>query len=147
SRAPDFLAPCVESVAAAISMAAHRPALLLDLTEAYYVVQRHERDADYWPPDEGVRHHRTRGLGAPMAGWYLGPFWQLLQAVPLPALALINRLLDHAAGARVRLLRRLADRGDAWEPEPRADGDRSGLEMELPGVGIRSLAGDQQAWA
>jgi hypothetical protein len=148
SDAPWWLAPCVESEIAGLSMACHRPDLLLELAEAYYIDRRDNRDRGYSLMDDGVRrHHRKGGFGVPMASWSHGPFFALLRAVPLPALAFINRLLDHAVRARIRLLRSL-DSANAYQAEESTtDDDLAGITLDLPGIGTRRLVGDSHAWA
>lgn len=148
SEAPGFLAPCVEGAVVGLSMASHRPDLLLELAEAYYIDRRDNWDRGYSPMDDGVRgHHRKGGFGVPMASWSYGPFWALLRTVPLPALAFINRLLDHAVRARIRLLRSL-DSANAYQAkESTTDEDLPGFTLDLPDIGARRFVGDSHAWA
>ena len=101
------LGPAVESVVAGRTMARHRAELLLALTDAYYI-ERPRSDSrgmsGYSPLDEGIRHHTARArLGVPIAGWWFGPFWWLLNARSVEALRLINELLDHAASIRIAI--------------------------------------------
>ena len=143
---PGHLAPAVESIVAVSSLVQHQPDLLADLTEAYYIDL--PRDDDNWrggyhPVDDGVRRHERRGaaFGSPMAGWGYGPFWRLLLWDARKGLQVINRILDHAARARVRSLNYLGREFG----EPQTDG-LSGLEIELPGVGKRFCTGDSHVW-
>ena len=69
SEAPSSLKPCVESFVSIISMAAHRPDLLLDLGEAYYIDKQDKWDRGYSGLDDGVRGHRWWALAHP---WWLG---------------------------------------------------------------------------
>ncbi|MFH8976313.1 hypothetical protein [Streptomyces sp. NPDC017890] len=138
------LEPAVESFWAATEMARHQPDLLLALAESYYIEQHDPEEDRYgwshsYPFDDGIRHHRARGsITEQMAGWYRGPFWPLLKAHTLPALALINRMLDHAAAVRVGV------HGD----DVRAPADEpTGAELDLPGVGVRHCVGDEHVWA
>lgn len=135
---PAYLDLSVESATVAISMAIHRPELLLILAESYYI----ERPATHqyrWPVSNplggGVRFHRHRGLGAPFAAWYYGPFLLLLRVRTLDAIAFINRLLDHAAQTRITVL---GESTEASEP--------GGADIELPGIGKRHLVGDSHVW-
>ena len=148
SEAPGFLAPCVEATVVSVSMASHQPDLLMELAEAYYIDKRDSGDRGYSTLDDGVRHHhRKGGFGMRLASWYYGPFWDLLRTVPWRALTLINRLLDHAARARIGLLRRL-DSAHAYQAEQSTtDRDLPGLELELPGIGVRRYVGDAHAWS
>jgi hypothetical protein len=144
AEAPGLLAPCVETLAP-ISMAAHRPELLLELTEAYYILKRNGSGRGYMPYDNGVRdHHQKGGFGSPMVAWHYGPFWPLLRALPRRAIASINRLLDHAARARVQ---RLNDLSMYDKPSPAGDEDSiPGVDLEVPGVGSCRFIGDEHTW-
>lgn len=144
-EAPGFLAPCVETLAP-ISMAAHRPGLLLELAEAYYILKRNGWDRGYMPYDEGVRHHHKKGgFGSPMVAWYYGPFWQLLRTVPWRAVTFINHLLDHAARFRIQLLNNLSASGG--QPALADEVALPGVELDLPGIGRRNFVGDSHAWS
>ncbi|MFW3470690.1 hypothetical protein ACN24M_04545 [Streptomyces microflavus] len=138
-----FLEPAVESFWASTEMARHQPDLLLALAESYYIEQHDPAEARYgwsrsYPFDDGIRHHRARGgLTERLAGWYRGPFWPLLKTHAVSTLALINRMLDHAATVRV------GNHGDDVR-EP-AD-EPTGVELELAGV-VRHCIGDGQVWA
>jgi hypothetical protein len=89
----------VESIGGILGMSAYQPQLLLDLTEAYYIDREGRRGWDYL--DDGIRHHRAYAI-TPEASWWYGPFFRLLNRRPTDAVALINRMLDHAAKMRVR---------------------------------------------
>ncbi|MGH3794468.1 MAG: hypothetical protein ACRDSP_06220 [Pseudonocardiaceae bacterium] len=136
------LEPVVEHVGPVLMMANHQPDLLLALAESYYIERR---DADNVPPygwsgfypfDDGIRHHRSRGSIRMVASHY-GPFWKLLRVRPRPALAFINRMLDHAAAIRV---------GNHDGPETRPLDDLPGADLDLPGVGVRHCVGDEHVW-
>lgn len=145
AESPGFLAACVEAPAVGLSMACHRPELLLDLAETYYIDTSDRWEYGYAPYDDGVRHHhRKGGFGQPLSAWYYGPFWGLLRARPLPALAFINRLLDHGVRARIRLLRGLRD------PTERDIDDRRALPaltISLPMLGEQEYVGDPDSWS
>ena len=137
-----FLEPCVETVFPPLSLSLHRPELLLALADAYYV-ERPRRE-DRWfesadPFSDGIRDHRAHGLGSPMVSWMYGPFWALLKAVPLDALSFINRMLDHAAAARVRTAPGHTVAGVSEPP--------AGVALELPDIGRRHCVGDDHAWS
>ncbi len=139
-----FLAPAVESVGAILAMSTHQPGLLIDLAEAFYIIRRDE-DPEGWSSgffDDGIRHHRPgRGIGVPMAAWYFGPFFRLLNVRLRETVALTNRMLDHAAAARVRQLGGLGNvRFPPGAPLP-------GLDLEFPGVGVRRCVGDEHVWS
>lgn len=138
------LAPAVESAGAVIALSEYQPRLLLALAEAYYIEPHDAEHFGSWGLlDEGIRHHaRAGGVGPPLAGWYFGPFYRLLHARPVDALALINRMLDRAAIARV----------GGPNPDQPADADAPelsplGVELDLPGVGARHCVGDEHVWS
>jgi hypothetical protein len=139
------LGPAVESVIAGRMMAQYRPELLLALTDAYYIDRPRSGSrgmSGSSPLDEGIRNHTGRaGLGVPMAGWWFGPFWLLLNARPVEALRLINELLDHAAAIRIAIRESLLADG---EPRARREDER-GLTLPLPG-GPRRCIGNEQVW-
>ncbi len=128
------LAPAVEPAGAARALAHDNPDLLLALAERFYIL-------DVGPQDMrsflgGIRsHEKSRGATGPLAAWYYGPFWALLNARPADTLGLINRMLDHAAAARA----------SSWQAPP-GPVQVTGLELDLPGAGARWCAGDDQTW-
>jgi len=138
-NAPGHLRHLVESVGASLAMGANQPALLLELTEAYYVEEPRDKFG-ISVMDDGVRNHAFGGMGSPMASWYLGPFFGLLNVRLQETIALINRMLDHAAKVRVAQLGEL----DAELPTDTESIGR--LALELPVVGRRQCTGDGHAW-
>lgn len=101
---PGYLAPAVEPISVATSMSTHRPSLLFELAEAYYIERPVNIPGRPWarsPSDDGVRHHEYHGFGARGVAWYYGPFFALLRADFPGAIELINRLLDHAVRRRI----------------------------------------------
>ena len=129
------LAPAVESAGAAGAMARSNPQLLLALTGRFYILDTGEHD-DIRSLYGGIRsHQRARSPTGPLAAWYYGPFWALLNARPADAVALINRMLDHAAAVRASAGQGVAQPGHV-----------PGLDLDLPGVGTRWCAGDDQTW-
>lgn len=140
---PGNLNPAVESAVVAISMSQARPKLLLDLAEAYYIENPRPRGMWGGSVDDGIRdfrHGLKPGFGVPQAAWFYGPFFRLLNTVPVDAIGFINRMLDHAAKVRVGTLSTL--RGRAGEPE-----DLQGVHLDLPGIGRRLYVGDSHVWA
>jgi hypothetical protein len=140
-----YLAKAVESGHAILALSASNPELLLALAEAYYV-EKPRTDDPWWSDDSslnfGVRWHtHTPAIGVPMAGWYLGPFFRLLNTKPVESLQMIHRLLDHAAMTRVG---RLSRRHAQVEPTENAP---AGLELDLPGEGTRLCIGDAHVWS
>lgn len=139
---PAFLAPLVESFDVANSLAKHDAALLVELAEAYYIEQPQHSPWGSSSFDDGIRHHRSGGFRSPMAAWYLGPFWNLLNADFNLGLGLIDKMLDHGARGRLAVLEEHA-RGH--EPgESRAD---EGLDLDLLGLGLRTYLGDAHVWS
>ena len=128
---PHSLSDCVEKALVPQTMAAHQPELLVELTEAYYIEKPRPDDYYRGVRDEGIRHHWNPG--GPLAAWYLGPFWAMLHARPVEGLAVIQRLLNHAAQHRARTMERF--------------GTKSEYVLRLPGVGEVTCAGDSHAWA
>jgi hypothetical protein len=137
------LAPVVEHLGPVLMMTKHQPQFLLALAESYYIERQDDETSLYgWlgrhSLDEGIRHHRNRGgITARMAAWQYGPFWQLLCATPRDALGLINRILDHAAVIRV---------GEHEGLQDQSVGELPGLDLDLPGVGVRRCVGDGAVW-
>ena len=131
-RDPDRLAPALESPLAGVAVAQFNPTLLADLTEAYYVDRRFRRDdlGGY-----GIRHHQPTGFG-PLAGYYLGPFLALLRSDFVSGVGCLNRMLNHAARARMKILVR-----------PDSPAGQAGLSLELNLTGSpRSYVGDGNVW-
>jgi len=109
---PHSLDHAVEPIFAGYSLAEYNPKLLIDLAVAYYIEDEDDDDDDEfgWSggfDDEGIRHHRFGGLGSPLASFAHGPFLSLFRADYRGGVALLNRMLDHAARHRVRILSNL----------------------------------------
>ena len=101
--APSWLAPAVEALFTGPALACYRRGLLAQLTEAYYLDDEADRSGRY---DDGIRRHRAGG--APLfqlVSWRRGPFMALFQTDFPGGVAVLNRLLNHAALIRVRSLR------------------------------------------
>ncbi|PKQ29598.1 MAG: hypothetical protein CVT60_04515 [Actinobacteria bacterium HGW-Actinobacteria-10] len=139
---PAFLAPLVESFDVANSLSANDASLLLELAEAYYIEQPRHSPWGSSSLDDGIRHHRSGGFRSPMAAWYLGPFWHLLNADFTLGLGLIDKMLDHGARGRLAVLDDLTRRHEPGES--RVD---EGLELDLLGLGPRNYLGDTHVWS
>ncbi|RUO92068.1 hypothetical protein D7Y11_16715 [Corallococcus sp. AB018] len=141
ARAPHELYPCLENSVAPLSLAVHHPALLISLTEAYYI-ERREPDDDPWSYHEmfsmGIRGHQNHGLLASLAAYYYGPFWSLLCAHPREGISLVNRMLDHAARHRVV--------HGAKDPTIIPIVNLPGILVDLPSQGVRHFVGDENVW-
>jgi hypothetical protein len=137
------LASAVESIGPVLAMSEHQPGLLIDLTEAFYIRPHRDDEYDWWDDFEfGIRHHQKTGaVGVPMAAWYYGPFFRLLNTRPAETLALVNRMLDYAAALRVGA----RPRRDAGARE--SENVLPGLDLDLPGAGMRRCVGDEHVWS
>lgn len=143
---PHSLDHAVEAIFAGHSLASYDPKLLIDLAAAYYIEAKDDDDDDDgfgWSggfDDEGIRHHRFGGLGSPLASFTHGPFLALFRADYRGGVALLNRMLDHAARCRVRILSNLRYGEPAHE-------DRAGTRRVLSVAGEpREYVGDGHVW-
>jgi len=143
---PHSLDHAVEPLFAGHSLATYNPKLLIDLAAAYYIEDEDADDDDDgfgWSGgfhDEGIRHHRFGGLGSPLASFTHGPFLSLFRADYRGGVALLNRMLAHAARCRVRILSNLR----YGEPP---NEDRSGMKRVLTVTGEpREYVGDGHVW-
>jgi hypothetical protein len=143
---PHSLDHAVEPIFAGHSLASYDPKLLIDLAAAYYIEDEDDEDDDHgfgWSGgfhDEGIRHHRFGGLGTPLASFTHGPFLSLFRADYRGGVALLNRMLDHAARCRVRILSNLR----YGEPP---DEDRAAMKRVLSVAGEpREYVGDGHVW-
>lgn len=132
-RDPYRLAPAIESPLAGVAVAQFNPRLLVDLTEAYYIDRRSRRSG--LSHDYGIRRHESAGFG-PLAGYYLGPFLALFRADFIGGVGCLNRMLNHAARTRVKVLGR-------HDPTDATDG--LSLELNLTGS-PRLYVGDGHVW-
>jgi hypothetical protein len=126
-------------------MSRAQPKLLLDLAEAYYIEL--PDPSDRWGGghaiDDGIRdfkHGFTPGFGTPQAAWFYGPFFRLLNTMPVETIAFINRMLDHAARFRVGKLSAYSNQSGEHE-------DLEGVQLDLPRIGKRLYVGDSHVWA
>ena len=136
--APAFLAPAVDEFLAGEALAGARAGLLAQLTEAYYL---DDEPSPFQLMEDGIRHHLPKGLGVPLAGRQRGPFLALFRTDFRNGVAVLNRLLNHAARIRTGTLVQL-DKDSPLRP----DTDRR-YEHELSVTGeARSYVGDEHAW-
>ena len=99
--APSWLAPAVEEPLTGQALVMGSPRLLAELTAAYYLDDEFDEDILH---DYGVRRHRWMGLAVPHCAWYRGPFFSLFRTDFRNGVAVLNRLLNHAAQVRARSL-------------------------------------------
>ncbi len=145
---PDKLHACLENLIAPLSLSVHRPQLLLELAEAYYIKTQNEREHSWsgsrHSGDYGVRDHRGVLRSAWIhAAWYYGPFFSLLRAPSVcdKAIDFLNRLLDRAAYVRVD--KRNEPSSFRFTDEAKVE---SGIDIDLPGIGMRRFVGDSHVW-
>ena len=139
--APSWLAPAVEETFTGLALSQYRPGLLAQLTEAYYLDDEADGAGLH---DDGVRHHRVRrgGLFMPHAAWHRGPFMSLFPTNFRGGVAVLNRLLNHAALHRARTLARLSSMSHRL-----GDIDVSPYQADLNITGTRRLyVGDEHVW-
>jgi len=103
--ASQHLAPAVEEPLTGHGLASYSTSLRIDLVEAYCIDERDEDDGYDGLGDEGIRSHE-RGPVTPLAAFYRGPLLALFRADLRGGVSCLNRLLNHAARARVQILRR-----------------------------------------
>ncbi len=137
--APSLLAPALEEPLTGYALANHRRGFLAELTEAYYLDDETDEDSS---DDYGIREHDARSLGVPLAASYRGPFMALFRTDPLNGIAVLNRLLNHAARIRARILARLGRYDQPLENE--AVGPYQ-TDLEISGV-RQSYVGDDHVW-
>ena len=139
--APSSLVPAVEALLTPQALSQYRRGLLAELTEAYYLDD--EGNHSHFGTD-GIRRHDPRYSGSmgPLAAWYLGPFPVLFQTDPRGGIAVLNRLLNHAALVRARTLARLHVMNPGHQ-----DLDIGMFERELDVSGTpKTYVGDEQVW-
>ena len=139
--APSWLAPAVDGPFASRALASYRGGLLAHLTEAYFLDDEADRFDLF---DDGIRNHRARSvLYDPLSAWYLGPFCWLFRTDFRNGVAVLNRLLNHAALMRARTL------ADTLHParQPIEDDALRQYKIELQITGEQKIyVGDQHVW-
>lgn len=138
---PSAVRPAVEELLTGRALATYQRGLLAELTEAYYLDD--EQDG-FGFHDDGIRNHHARAFGVmtPLAAWYRGPFMPLLQSDFRNGVAVLNRMLNHAARARSRILAQLGRHG-----MPVGDGELDAYRTELDITGASVIyVGDGQVW-
>ncbi len=139
--APEYLAPALEGTVCGRALAGYRRGFLADMVLAYYLDE--EEDGSRGDGhEEGVREHQGFSLGAPLAAWYRGPFMPLFRTDFRNGVSVLNRILNHAATVRARILRGL----DLYF-EPAQDSDLDGYRTELEITGTPHVyVGDSGTW-
>jgi hypothetical protein len=141
---PHSLDHAVEPIFAGHSLSAYDSKLLIDLAAAYYIEEEHDDDDSFgWSAgihDDGIRNHRFGGLGSPLTSFTKGPFLALFRVDYRGGVAFLNRILDHAARHRVRILSSLRYGYPTEE-------DRPGTKHVLSITGEpREYVGDCHVW-
>lgn len=105
---PRSLDHAVEPLLAGNSLASYSTKLLVALAAAYYLDQPDEDEYDdfgsYSGLHDGIRDHDFSAVGLPLAHFAKGPFLALFRADYRAGASLLNRMLDHGALCRVRIL-------------------------------------------
>ena len=139
--APSFLAPALEELLTGNAIAGYRRGLLAHLTQAYYLDDEADGSSSM---DDGIRRHHTRrgGLNMPLSAWYQGPFAVLFGTDFRGGVAVLNRMLNHAAQVRARNSSRIYSYTQGLE-----DNDPSSHEviLEITGTPLPYI-GDDQVW-
>lgn len=133
---PRALGPAVDGPFAARALSYRPPGFLAELTESYYV----DEDGSGFRKD-GIRDHDLHGPGGRHAAWYYGPFMSLLQTDFHRGVRVLNRMLNHAARARVRTLASIGRYGAVSEE----DLARYRTELHITGT-KRTYIGDPHVW-
>ena len=139
--APPWLHPAVEELATGRALASYRRGFLAELTEAYYL----DEDADGSGfHEDGIRRHQSRSFGVtPLAAWNRGPFMVLFQTDFRNGVVVLNRMLNHAALARVRTLVGLDCYGAPVDNSELDSAYRT--ELGITGTNI-AYVGDDHVW-
>ena len=138
--APWWLAPAVGELFTGRALATYHPGLLARLTEAYYLDDEPAGSSVF---DDGVRSHRSQEFGlVPLGAWYRGPFMPLVQSDFRNGVAVVNRLLNHAARIRARTLADLRSMGQLLEDQIVGP---FRIELKITGA-RRTYVGDEHVW-
>lgn len=137
--APHDLAPAVEELLTGRAVASYGHGLLADLVEAYYIDDSEDGSGFL---DDGVRRHTFTGFAVPLSAWYRGPFGPMFQTDFRRGVVVVNRLLNHAARARVRTL---ASIGNRWNRLTDEEIAAESIDLRVTGSPVK-YAGDQQVW-
>ena len=138
--APSMLAPAVESFFTGNALACYQRGLLADLTEAYYLDEDADGSSTY---DDGIRRHQYRGHDVFTGfAWYLGPFNSLFRTDFRNGVAVLNRLLNHAASIRQNTLARLDQTSPVFTTDA---GSLYGNDLDITGESRRYM-GDSHVW-
>jgi DNA-binding transcriptional ArsR family regulator len=140
-NAPSWARPAVEEPFTGRALATYRRGFLAELAEAYYVDDEEDGSGFH---EDGIRDHHARGMGVtPLAAWYRGPFMPMFQTDFRNGVAVLNRMLNHAARARARIVAGLDQPfGEPPEGDPL---DQYRTELKITGS-CREYIGDEHVW-
>jgi hypothetical protein len=140
-KAPSWARPAVEEPLTGRALATYRRGFLAELTEAYYVDDEGDGSGFH---EDGIRDHHAKGIGVtPLAAWYRGPFMPMFQTDFRNGVGVLNRMLNHAARARARILAGLGQPfGAPSEGDPL---DEYRTELNITGR-CREYIGDEHVW-
>ena len=138
---PRELAPALEGIVCGRALAGYRQGFLADMVLAYYLDEEDDGSRGLGH-DDGVRDHEGFSFGMPLAAWYRGPFMPLFQTDFRNGVAVLNRILNHAATARARSMV-----GDYryFEPMQDSDLDRWRTNLDITGA-PHVYVGDSGTW-
>ena len=135
---PEYLGPAVDKAVTGWALASYRNGLLANLVEAYYLDDKGDRLGAF---GKGVRDHLWAGLDVPLAASHRGPFMALFQTDFRNGVALLNRLLNHAARVRASKLHTLDGYDSTFESTI------GPYQRELSVSGMRQVyVGDEHVW-
>jgi len=138
--APSRLHPAVEELATGRALASYRRGFLAELTQAYYLDEEEDGSGFH---EDGIRRHQSRSFGVtPQAAWNRGPFAALFQTDFRNGVAVLNRMLNHAALARARMLAGLNRYG---APVDDSELDVYRTELGITGTSV-VYVGDDHVW-
>ena len=138
--APWQLGPAVEELGTGRALGAYQRGFLAELTEAYYL---DEEEDGYGFHEDGIRHHHSRSFGVtPLAAWNRGPFMVLFQTDFRNGVAVLNRMLNHAALVRAHSLASLDQHG---APVDDSELDAYRTELGITGTSL-VYVGDDHVW-
>ena len=136
--APWQLAPAVERFFAGRALAKYRRGVLAMLTEAYYLDDEATGGHILY---DGIRRHEYLGVGVPQAAWIRGPFMSLFETDFHNGVGVVNRLLNHAALIRARILAGPNEINPTSSDPP----DAFAHSLEITGS-HRTYIGDDHVW-
>ncbi len=137
---PWYVRPALEELFCGTALSMYRRGFLAELTEAYYLDDEEDGSGFH---EDGIRDHRSRSFGiTPLAAWYRGPFMPLFQSDFRNGVAVLNRLMNHAARTRVANLVGIHQFGG---PVDETELERFNVDLEITGD-RRTYIGDSHVW-